>query len=335
MDIILKEITKKYREQDVLNGVNLNVRKGTFHCLVGNSGNGKTTILKIISGLIKPDKGSCYFNGSDVTMEKAQNRGIGYVMQSPLLFPHLSVAKNISFGLEVKGYSKEKQAQRISELLTLFKIEDISRKMPSMISGGQSQRVSIARALAGNTKVLLMDEPFSSLDPKLREEMGSMIKQIQKQIGITILFVTHDINEALRLSDDISVLQDGKIVQSGPKFDIYERPVNKQVADFFGTSNWIGGVVENEKFICDVGIFDAEGVENGIASGFIRPHAVKITSDNTGFTGKIIKIDSSGRETRIEVLLNKTVLYSEMLGKPANAEGENVYVKFTQNFWIK
>jgi len=334
MDIILKGITKNYRNQEVLNGVNINIKKGSFHCIVGDSGNGKTTILKIISGLVNPDSGVVMIGGKDMTGVKPQKRDIGYVMQNPLLFPHLTIEKNIAFGLEARKYPRDEIAGRVLELLSLLKIEEIKDKMPSGISGGQSQRVSIARALAGNTKVLLMDEPFSSLDPKLREEMGNMIKNIQNEIGVTILFVTHDINEALRLSDDISLLQEGKIAQSGPKNEIYEKPLNKQVADFFGISNWIDGIVENGIFYCDIGSFAAKGLNDGNASGFIRPYAVQITPDEGDFAGEIIKIENNGKETGIDVKINNIIVKSEILGKSENKKGDKVRVKFVEELWI-
>jgi len=234
MDITIKDLSVDYNKNRVIKNISFNVNSGEFLTVLGKSGSGKSTLLKTIAGLIKPSSGTIIMGGKDITLLKADQREIGLVFQKALLFPHLTVSENIAFGPKVHRWPKEKTNNRISELLHLLQIEELCDRMPNQISGGQQQRVSIARALALNHQVLFMDEPFSSLDPYLKEDMYQLLKDIKTELDLTIVFVTHDVNEALRISDRIAFLEDGQFVQIDVPDKLYNEPATAEVAKFFG-----------------------------------------------------------------------------------------------------
>ena len=317
---------KNYNNKALLKNIHFEVKKGTLFSILGSSGSGKTTILKIITGLTSLDEGSIYLDGKDITKLKPEERGIAYVFQTPLLFPHLTVKENIAFGLEVRKVKKAEIHRSVSELLNLLKIQDLENRLPFEISGGQQQRVSIARALATNPPLILMDEPFSSLDPILRQEMGALLKSLQKELGLTIIFVTHDINESLILSDDIALINDGKIVQAGPAKSVYYKPMSQKIARLMGEGNWIQGDILNGLFLCPIGEFKAEGELEGAAALFLRPHQIEIEdehSKNKKF--KIVKIHEGGKETRLVLRHNNCEIivdtFKEINSKPGDCMG--------------
>jgi ABC-type sugar transport system ATPase subunit len=215
MDIELKGIYKSFNGNKVLKGMDLLVKDGSLVCLFGPSGCGKTTSLKIIAGLLEPDKGSVLFDYKDATSLPPEERNTGFVPQNYALFPHLTVEKNIAFGLEVRNYSKQKIKDRIEELLKLIDLKGFENRYSRELSGGQQQKVAVARALAFNSSILLLDEPLASIDITERVRLRNEIKNIQKKTSATILYVTHDVNEAFAVSDNVAIMEDGKIKKYG------------------------------------------------------------------------------------------------------------------------
>jgi len=222
-----------------LSGIDLSIGSGEFFTLLGPSGCGKTTLLRIIAGFEEPSTGVLKINGKEVTGLGPSKRPINTVFQSYALFPHMSVADNIGFGLKMLGKPKSEIKSTVAEMLQLVRMEAMADRLPSEISGGQQQRVALARALAPRPRVLLLDEPLSALDLKLRKEMQSELKRLQAETGITFVFVTHDQEEALTMSDRIAVMSAGEILQLGPPQEIYNAPVNRFVADFIGDTNFL------------------------------------------------------------------------------------------------
>ncbi|MDO4912073.1 MAG: ABC transporter ATP-binding protein [Lactobacillus sp.] len=243
MSIIkLENITKRYDDGFVaLNNINLELESGKFYSLLGPSGSGKTTILRMIAGFNQPTEGKIYFNGNDITNLDASKRHINTVFQNYALFPHLNVYDNVAFGLKLKKKSKQVIDQAVKEALQTVQLAGYEEREIRELSGGQQQRVAIARAIVNEPQVLLLDESLSALDKRLRKEMQFELRAIQKKLGITFVFVTHDQEEALSMSDEIFVINDGQIQQNGSPTDIYDEPVNDFVARFIGDSNILPG----------------------------------------------------------------------------------------------
>jgi ABC-type Fe3+/spermidine/putrescine transport system ATPase subunit len=227
-----------------VDGIDLHVGAGEFFCLLGPSGCGKTTLLGIIAGLVTPDAGSVHLAGREITQQPMNRREIGMVFQSYALFPHLNVRDNVAFGLKVRRTSRVEIDNRTAELLAVVGLTSKSAQLPSELSGGEQQRVALARALAIRPRVLLLDEPFSNLDAKLRVELRSDLRRIQRELGITTVMVTHDQDEAFALADTIGLVERGKLVQVGGAEDLYTRPATRFVARFIGDSNLLSGSVE-------------------------------------------------------------------------------------------
>lgn len=243
MDIIkLKHITKKYDDGFVaLKDINLTIESGKFYSLLGPSGSGKSTILRIIAGFTQPSSGQVLFDGNDITDLDASKRHINTVFQNYALFPHLDVFQNVAFGLKIKKRPMSEIKPAVKDALHMVRLDGYANREISELSGGQQQRVAIARAIVNEPKVLLLDESLSALDKRLRKDMQFELRAIQKKLGITFIFVTHDQEEALSMSDEIFVLNDGQIQQSGNPVAIYDEPVNDFVARFIGDSNILSG----------------------------------------------------------------------------------------------
>ena len=241
--IELKNITKSFDGETVLNNISLDIYDNEFLTLLGPSGCGKTTLLRIISGFVQPDEGEVVFMGGDITDVPPHKRNVNTVFQKYALFPHLNVYENVAFPLREKKVPKDEIDKKVKEMLKLVMLSGFEKRNVTSLSGGQQQRVAIARALINHPKVLLLDEPLSALDLKLRKDMQQELKKIQKSTGITFVFVTHDQEEALSMSDTIVVMSEGKIQQIGTPVDIYNEPENAFVADFIGESNIIDGVM--------------------------------------------------------------------------------------------
>ena len=260
--IELKNISKNFEDQQVLKGIDLNIYENEFLTLLGPSGCGKTTLLRIIGGFEEPSNGQLIFDGKDISKVPPYKREVNTVFQKYALFPFLNVADNIAFGLNLKKMDKDVIEKKVSRMLELVGLKGFEKRDVTLLSGGQQQRVAIARALVNEPKVLLLDEPLGALDAKLRKDMQTELKKIQKEVGITFIFVTHDQEEALSMSDTIVVLNDGVIQQIGTPMDIYNEPQNRFVAEFIGESNIIEGNMIKDCLVNFDGI-DWECVDKG------------------------------------------------------------------------
>ena len=235
--IQLKNIKKSFDETEVLNNFNLSINKGEFITLLGASGCGKTTILRLIAGLEKVDEGQIFINGNDVTNLEANKRQVNMVFQSYALFPFMNVADNVGYSLKIRKVKKEEIKVAVEKALELVQLEGFEKRMPGQLSGGQKQRVAIARAIVNKSEILLLDEPLSALDASLRQQMQVELKQLQRELGITFIYITHDQEEALNMSDRIVVMNQGKIEQIGTPDEIYYQPKTVFVAEFVGKAN--------------------------------------------------------------------------------------------------
>jgi spermidine/putrescine ABC transporter ATP-binding subunit len=245
--VFLSGVTKKYGDVAALHELDLEIQEGEFLTLLGPSGCGKTTTLRLVAGFIQPTTGTIYLGDDDITAVAPQHRKIGMVFQDYALFPHMTVQENIAFGLEERRYDKHRISERVDELLELIRLPDMGDRYPSEVSGGQQQRIAVARAVAFPPRVLLMDEPLGALDLKLREAMQIEIRRIQRELKITTVYVTHDQTEAMNMSDRIAVMNHGVIEQLGSAEEIYNRPATRFVADFVGQINLLSGRVVGEE----------------------------------------------------------------------------------------
>lgn len=237
------KVSRHFGEIKAVDQADLEIRDGEFFSMLGPSGSGKTTCLRMIAGFDKPTSGSIYLYGQDVSGLPPYERNVNTVFQDYALFPHMTVQDNIAYGLMVKGVPKAERYRQVNEMLDLVRLPGFGQRKPSQLSGGQRQRVALARALINHPKVLLLDEPLGALDLKLRQQMQVELKSIQQRVGITFIFVTHDQEEALTMSDRMAVFNEGKIIQVGTPSEIYERPASPFVAGFVGTSNLVSGEV--------------------------------------------------------------------------------------------
>ena len=291
--IELKNISKNFEDQQVLKGIDLNIYENEFLTLLGPRGCGKTTLLRIIGGCEEPSNGQLIFDGKDISKVPPYKREVNTVFQKYALFPFLNVADNIAFGLNLKKMDKDVIEKKVSRMLELVGLKGFEKRDVTLLSGGQQQRVAIARALVNEPKVLLLDEPLGALDAKLRKDMQTELKKIQKEVGITFIFVTHDQEEALSMSDTIVVLNDGVIQQIGTPMDIYNEPQNRFVAEFIGESNIIEGNMIKDCLVNFDGI-DWECVDKGFKDNedievVLRPEDMDVVEPEAGkVSGTII-----------------------------------------------
>lgn len=300
MSLEIRDINKSFGRIKALDNVSLTIDNGALVCFLGPSGCGKTTLLRVISGLELPDSGVILVNGQNMSAVPARNRNFGMVFQSYSLFPNLSIAANVAYGLECRRWSKADIAQRVNNMLGLVHLEDQSHKFPHQLSGGQQQRVALARALAPKPSVLLLDEPLSALDAKVREELREEIKTLQRSLNITTIMVTHDQEEALTMADRIMVMKDGKVMQTGAPMDIYHRPENSFVAQFIGRMN----IVPASTGIPFLSNDDPKGAGANILG--IRPENIQMSDDpgsNGELTGVVERISRLGNLTRFKISL--------------------------------
>jgi spermidine/putrescine ABC transporter ATP-binding subunit len=244
MRIDIENVTKRFGSMAAVNEVNLSIQEGELFTLLGPSGCGKTTLLRLVAGFYAPDEGEIRFDGQNVNQVPPNERGIGMVFQNFALWPHMTVYENAAYGLKLRRLGHAEIAARVGAVFEKVKLAGFGSRYPGQLSGGQQQRVALARALVLNPKILLLDEPLSNLDAKIRVQVRQEIRKLQKELGITTMYVTHDQEEALTLSDRIAVFNQGKVFQVGPPKALYERPANRFVADFIGINNLIDGTVQ-------------------------------------------------------------------------------------------
>lgn len=350
--ICVRGLTKKYSDNGpvILDNIDLDIKKNEFFTLLGPSGCGKTTLLRLIAGFEFPSTGQLLFNGMNLSNVPANKRPINTVFQSYALFPHMTVGQNVAFGLEMKGAERHFINQTVQEMLSLVRLTDLTDRYPSQLSGGQQQRVALARALAPKPEILLLDESLSALDHRLRKKMQEELKELQKKIGITFVFVTHDQEEALSMSDRIAVMARGHIAQLGTPQEIYEAPKTKFIAEFIGESNFLDvkilGIEETSLKITFGNLKSAYiRCEPAIASSFrkgdtaqvmVRPHSAELVADpQMGLMqGKISDVNYMGNNIQYKVNLDNGevfVVSKQNLHRENNYNptiGENAGVRF-------
>ena len=288
----LKNIYVAFDGEQVLDGLDLSIKDGEFITLLGPSGCGKTTTLRIIAGFLDPDKGDLFFEGENLNGVPAYKRQVNTIFQRYALFPHLNVFENVAFGLRVKKLPENEIKAKVTEMLSLVNLSGLEKRRIDTLSGGQQQRVAIARAIANHPKVLLLDEPLAALDLKLRKDMQKELRRMQKQLGITFVFVTHDQEEALTMSDRVVVMDKGKIQQIGTPQDIYNEPENAFVADFIGESNIVDGVMHKD-FEVEFSGHVFECLDKGFGANenvdvVVRPEDVDIVESSKGMLKGVV-----------------------------------------------
>jgi len=294
----LESLTKRYGDVEAVAGIDLDVHDGEFFSMLGPSGSGKTTTLRMIAGFELPTAGRVLLHGRDVSGLAPFDRDVNTVFQDYALFPHMSVGENIAYGLLVRKVPRPERAARVAEALRMVRLEGYEKRRPSQLSGGQRQRVALARALVNRPRVLLLDEPLGALDLKLREEMQIELKQIQHEVGITFIYVTHDQEEALTMSDRLAVFHAGRIEQVGAPAEVYERPATRFVAGFVGTSNLLTGSVAHA-IVGEAGMFTVRPEKIRIADTAYEPGSGEVVAP-----GRIRNVVYVGPDTRYIVALD-------------------------------
>lgn len=335
----IKALNKQFGSQNALKDINISIEPGEFFSLIGSSGCGKTTLLRCLAGFVTPDSGEIRIDGRDIIALPPHRRPVNMMFQSYALFPHMSVEDNIAFGLRREGLPRDEIRRRVGEALDLIRMQPLRRRMPQHLSGGQRQRVALARAVVKRPRLLLLDEPLSALDKKLRESTRQELVAIQEQIGLTFVLVTHDQEEALSMSSRIAVMSEGRLLQVGSPSDIYEHPQSRFVADFIGSVNLFDGIVrapapgafhlECAALSADIKIPAQTAAGRGLADGeamtlAVRPEAISIVAadqpircDNR-FTGRLIGQSYAGDRRSYRVLLQNGI---SLLVSEANLGG--------------
>lgn len=325
--ISLKNISISFNGHKILENFSLDIKNGEFVTFLGSSGCGKTTTLRIIAGFEKPDSGEILFSGKKINNVPAHKREINTIFQNYALFPHLNVYENIAFGMRLSKKSEDYIEKEVTNMLKLVSLSGFSSRKIASLSGGQQQRVAIARALVNRPKVLLLDEPLGALDLKLRKDMQTELKNIQQQTGITFVFVTHDQEEALSMSDTVVVMDKGKIQQIGSPQDIYNEPKNAFVADFIGESNIIDGVILEDKLVKFAGkcfkCLDSGFAKNEPVDVVIRPEDIKVTSPEKGdISGKVTSVTFIG--VHYEIIVDIDGFKWMIQSTESQVPGENI-----------
>lgn len=328
-------IVKRYENTLVLDDVSINVESSQFYALLGPSGSGKTTLLRIIAGFVKPDSGKITIDGKDITEQPPNKRNTAMVFQNFSLWPHMNVFENVAFGLRIKKLPPDIIKEKVMDALKMVHLQQHMIKKPQQLSGGQQQRVALARALVVNPEILLLDEPLSNLDASLRDELRQEIKSLQRKMGITTIYVTHDQKEAMYLADIIAVMFDGKIVESNSPENLYRKPQNLKTARFLGKLNELSGIVKDTKdkkciIETPAGNFIAETIHScNIGENVIvcfRPEFVQypvMENVSNRFECRIVSYDFSGSNINVVLERNKTIFnaaFSPSLFKPAGIE---------------
>ncbi len=349
MNIKLEDVVKRFGTLEAVSHVSLDIKDGELFTLLGPSGCGKTTILRLVGGFHKPDQGGIYFGDREVSALAPYERNIGMVFQNYALWPHMTIANNVAYGLKLKKIASSEIAGKVSRALKLVNLTGLENRYPGQLSGGQQQRVALARALVLNPDVLLLDEPLSNLDAKIRIQVRAEIRKLQKELGITTIYVTHDQEEALTLSDRIAVTNFGKLQQIGSPRDLYERPENPFVADFIGINNLISGEIREMNaaqrwmkaetkvgpLLCDYRERFKPGDQCMIS---VRPETASIgtceemSKEFNQISGNISFAYYIGNTIRYDVEINSGLLFKVDVENPWEHEvfsiGEKVYIRF-------
>jgi sulfate/thiosulfate transport system ATP-binding protein len=297
MGIKVEDVSKRFGDFQALDRVSVTINSGALVALLGPSGSGKSTLLRSIAGLEMPDSGRIFLTGEDATDRSVQDRGIGFVFQHYALFKHMTVRDNIGFGMSIRKSTKPKIKHRVDELLELVQLAGLGDRYPSQLSGGQRQRVALARALAVEPKVLLLDEPFGALDAKVRKDLRAWLRRLHDEVHVTTVFVTHDQEEAMEVSDEIVVMNKGKIEQIGSPADVYDHPASAFVMSFIGPVNVLPTGSK---------IFQGTGFDSAQPEMFLRPHdvVVQLESSTTSVAAKVKRIIHLGWEIQAELMLD-------------------------------
>jgi len=350
--IKVQNLRKSFGNFPVIQDVSFIVEEGKLASVLGPSGSGKSTLLRLIAGLEMPDSGDIYFGDRRVNDIPVRKREIGFVFQDYALFGHMNVRDNIAFGLNVRGIRGKKALGRVRELLDLINMRDYENHYPHQLSGGQRQRVALARALAPSPKLLLLDEPFGSLDAKVRYNLGLWLRKFHREVGVTSIFVTHDQKEAMEISDKIILVNRGKVEQVGTPEEIYNKPATKFVASFIGRVNVLDGFVENGILICAGGGFSLnvtgdEDFEDGEAVLLLRPEDLNIgvegdakegSGNKTFFRARIIEVRYLGDHYEVIVEINgieiKGIVSKNVMESRKLIAGDETIVSFSKYIWF-
>lgn len=323
--IVVQDVSKQFGSFKAVTSVSLEIKTGSLVALLGPSGSGKSTLLRLIAGLELPDAGKIILTGRDATYDSVQDRNIGFVFQHYALFKHLTVRKNIAFGLEIQKAPKEKIKNRVEELLSLVQLQGLGDRYPSQLSGGQRQRVALARALAVEPKVLLLDEPFGALDAKVRKDLRMWLRRLHDEVHVTTVFVTHDQEEAMEVADEIVVMNNGRIEQVGSPAEIYDNPATPFVMSFIGPVNVLPSTSH---------IFQGNGFDSPMPEVFLRPQDVLIETQPNGTTvpARVSRLIHLGWEIQAELTLDDGQVVTAHLSRDRYDElnikpNQRVYVK--------
>jgi spermidine/putrescine ABC transporter ATP-binding subunit len=338
----IDRVEKRYDSVVALADLSLTFADGEFFGLLGPSGSGKTTLLRAIAGFVEPDRGEIRLDGKDIGRTPVHRREIGMVFQNYALFPHMSVFENIAFGPSVRGEQGSAVEKRVAEMLALVRLAGFERRSPRQLSGGQQQRVALARALITRPRLLLLDEPLGALDKRLRQQMQIELKQIQREVGITTVFVTHDQEEALTLSDRIAIFNEGKVVQAGKPLEVYERPTTAFAANFLGDANFFEGRVEADgRVATELGVLltkDKLPVVGGPAIFAVRPEKIALlepsalaSAGSNRLDGRLTQAVYSGMSTtyKVSVGSREVTVFEQNRGAPALVPGEAVRLEWS------
>ena len=336
MGISIRNIEKRFGEFVAVNNVSFDVLKGELVALLGPSGCGKSTILRIIAGLEQPDAGSVYLNGKNVNTLSASDRRVGFVFQHYALFKHMTVADNIGFALTIQKKSRQQIAERVHRLIDLVRLQGYEKHYPAQLSGGQRQRVALARALAAEPQILLLDEPFGALDLKVRESLVAWLREMHDKLNVTSIFVTHDQNEAMEISDKIIVINKGSVEQIGSARDVYEHPDNKFVASFIGNVNIIDAVIEHQAiFVKGTCYSVGDDYERAGSAGdvilLVRPEDIVIRDEQTAshcLSALIKTLRYKGSFTEIDLAVDGFMLTAVDFEKNTWRNNQRVHITF-------
>ena len=333
MGLNIENLCVDIQKNEILKDIDLNIESGAFVSLLGPSGCGKTTLLKSIAGLLEVRSGNISIDGESITNLPPEKRGTVIVFQDLRLFPHMTVEQNIAFSMQLSKVPKPQQHKRVQELLAAVQLPGFEKRKIREMSGGQKQRVALARALAADPKILLLDEPFSSLDENLRDEMGILVKRLHERIGCTTIMVTHDKGEAMRFSDKIALMMEGEILQYADPRNMFYHPASREVADYLGQTNYLTGRVENGRFYAgglkETGLLCPDGLADGACDLLVRPSSIRLKREG-GSPYTVTEILFEGETVQVHLKAEDSELVAWLLHtdweKTAVQVGEHIGV---------